>query len=114
MKTLFGRVRPIPDINSKNANLRGFAERTAVNTPLQGTAADLIKMAMIRIDAAIRQRALKSRMTLQVHDELVFEVPEAEIDAVKSLVREQMENVHPLTVPLLIELGVGKNWRDLE
>ena len=114
VKTLFGRVRPIPDINSKNANLRGFAERTAVNTPLQGTAADLIKMAMIRIDAAIRQRALKSRMTLQVHDELVFEVPEAEIDAVKSLVREQMENVHPLTVPLLIELGVGKNWRDLE
>ena len=69
---------------------------------------------MIRIDAAIRQRVLKSRMTLQVHDELVFEVPEAEIDAVKSLVREQMENVHPLTVPLLIELGVGKNWRDLE
>ena len=114
VKTLFGRARPIPDINSKNANLRGFAERTAVNTPLQGTAADLIKMAMIRIDAAIRQRALKSRMTLQVHDELVFEVPEAEIDAVKSLVREQMENVHPLTVPLLIELGVGKNWRDLE
>ena len=114
VKTLFGRVRPIPDINSKNANLRGFAERTAVNTPLQGTAADLIKMAMIRIHAAIRQRALKSRMTLQVHDELVFEVPEAEIDAVKSLVREQMENVHPLTVPLLIELGVGKNWRDLE
>ena len=114
VKTLFGRVRPIPDINSKNANLRGFAERTAVNTPLQGTAADLIKMAMIRIDTAIRQRALKSRMTLQVHDELVFEVPEAEIDAVKSLVREQMENVHPLTVPLLIELGVGKNWRDLE
>ena len=114
VKTLFGRARPIPDINSKNANLRGFAERTAVNTPLQGTAADLIKMAMIRIDTAIRQRALKSRMTLQVHDELVFEVPEAEIDAVKSLVREQMENVHPLTVPLLIELGVGKNWRDLE
>ena len=114
VKTLFGRARPIPDINSKNANLRGFAERTAVNTPLQGTAADLIKMAMIRIDAAIRQRVLKSRMTLQVHDELVFEVPEAEIDAVKSLVREQMENVHPLTVPLLIELGVGKNWRDLE
>lgn len=114
VKTLFGRARPIPDINSKNANLRGFAERTAVNTPLQGTAADLIKMAMIRIDAAIRQRVLKSRMTLQVHDELVFEVPEAEIDAVKSLVREQMENVHPLTVPLLIELGVGTNWRDLE
>src|SRR5205814_531883 len=101
VKTLFGRVRPIPDINSKNANLRGFAERTAVNTPLQGTAADLIKMAMIRIDAAIIEGGLKSRMTLQVHDELVFEVPEEESDVMRTLVREQMENVHPLTVPLL-------------
>ncbi len=114
VKTLFGRVRPIPDINSKNANLRGFAERTAVNTPLQGTAADLIKMAMIRIDAAIIGGGLKSRMTLQVHDELVFEVPEEESDVMRTLVREQMENVHLLTVPLLVEIGVGKNWRDLE
>jgi DNA polymerase I len=113
VKTLFGRVRPIPDINSKNANLRGFAERTAVNTPLQGTAADLIKIAMIRIDAALREQRLKSRMTLQVHDELVFEVPEAEIEAMRTLVREQMEKVHPLTVPLLVEIGVGTNWRDL-
>ena len=114
VSTLFGRVRPIPDINSKNANLRGFAERTAVNTPLQGTAADLIKLAMIRIDEAFLQRGLKSRMTLQVHDELVFESPEAEVDEVKTLVREQMEEVHPLSVPLLIEVGVGQNWRDLE
>ena len=114
VQTLFGRVRPIPDINSKNANLRGFAERTAVNTPLQGTAADLIKIAMIRIDAALRERGLKSRMTLQVHDELVFEVPEAEIEVIRTLVREQMEKVHPLTVPLLVEIGVGSNWRDLE
>ena len=80
-KTLFGRIRPIPDIDSKNATQRGFAERTAVNTPLQGTAADLIKVAMIRIDEEIRRRGLKSRMTLQVHDELVFEVPESEVDA---------------------------------
>lgn len=114
VKTLFGRVRPIPDINSKNFNLRGFAERTAVNTPLQGTAADLIKIAMIRIDAAILERGLKSRMTLQVHDELVFEVPDAELDIMRSLVREQMENVYPLAVPLLVEIGVGKNWRDLQ
>jgi DNA polymerase I len=114
VKTLFGRARPIPDINSKNANLRGFAERTAVNTPLQGTAADLIKMAMICIDAALRERGLKSKMTLQVHDELVFEVPEAEVDSMRTLVREQMEGVHPLTVPLLVEIGVGSNWRDLE
>jgi DNA polymerase-1 len=114
VKTLFGRVRPIPDINSKNFNLRGFAERTAVNTPLQGTAADLIKLAMIRIDAAIRERELQARMTLQVHDELVFEVPETELDIMRSLVREQMEQVHPLLVPLVVEIGVGKNWRDLE
>ncbi|HZQ17353.1 MAG TPA: DNA polymerase I [Terriglobales bacterium] len=114
VKTLFGRVRPIPDINSKNYNLRGFAERTAVNTPLQGTAADLIKLAMIRIDSVIREQSMKSKMTLQVHDELVFEVPEDEIDLMRSLVREQMENVHPeLSVPLLVEIGVGKNWRDL-
>ena len=113
VKTLFDRVRPIPDINSKNANLRGFAERTAVNTPLQGTAADLIKIAMIRIDAALREQKLKSKMTLQVHDELVFEVPEAEIEVMKSLVREQMEQVHDLAVPLLVEIGTGPNWRDL-
>ena len=112
--TLFGRTRPIPDINSKNYNMRGFAERTAVNTPLQGTAADLIKIAMIRIDAELRERKMKSRMLLQVHDELVFEVPEAEVDAMRTLVRRQMEDVHPLKVPLLVEIGVGPNWRDLD
>jgi DNA polymerase-1 len=114
VKTLFGRIRPIPDINSKNATQRGFAERTAVNTPLQGTAADLIKLAMIRIDEEIRKRSLKSRMTLQVHDELVFEVPENEVDRMKPLVREHMEQVHSLAVPLLVEIGVGPNWRDME
>ncbi len=114
VSTLHGRVRPIPDINSKNANLRGFAERTAVNTPLQGTAADLIKVAMIDLDRAIIERGLKSRMTLQVHDELVFEVPEAELETMRALVRDKMENVASLSVPLLVEIGVGKNWRDLE
>jgi len=113
VRTLFGRVRPIPDINSKNANLRGFAERTAVNTPLQGTAADLIKIAMIRIDAELQKRRVKSQMTLQVHDELVFEVPESEVEEMRALARDQMENVHPLSVPLLVEIGVGPNWRDL-
>jgi DNA polymerase I len=114
VKTLFGRSRPIPDINSKNANMRGFAERTAVNTPLQGTAADLIKLAMIQIDAELRSRKLKSRMLLQVHDELLFEVPEAEVEAMRELVRGKMENVHALSVPLLVEIGVGPNWRDVE
>jgi DNA polymerase I len=114
VKTLHGRVRPIPDINSKNFTQRGFAERTAVNTPLQGTAADLIKVAMIRIDALLQERNLKSRMTLQVHDELVFEVPEKEVETMQSLVREQMEKAHALAVPLLVEMEVGPNWRDLD
>ena len=114
VSTLFGRVRPIPDIHSKNANLRGFAERTAVNTPLQGTAADLIKLAMIRIDAELRQRKLASRMLLQVHDELVFEVPESEVEVMRQLVADRMENVHALKVPLKVEVGVGLNWRDME
>ena len=112
--TLFGRIRPLPDMLSKNWNLRGFAERTAVNTPLQGTAADLIKLAMIRIDADLRQRNLQSRMLLQVHDELVFEVPESELDAMKQLVTHQMETAFELKVPLKVDLGVGANWRDLE
>jgi DNA polymerase-1 len=112
--TLFGRIRPIPDILSKNPNLRGFAERTAVNTPLQGTAADLIKLAMIRIDAELRQRNLQSRMLLQVHDELVFEVPVNELDAMRSLVTQKMEEVYELKVPLKVEVGVGTNWRDME
>jgi DNA polymerase-1 len=114
VKTLFGRSRPIPDINSKNANMRGFAERTAVNTPLQGTAADLIKIAMIQIDQELRSRKLQSRMLLQVHDELLFEVPADELDLMRQLVREKMESVHPLSVPLLVELGVGPNWRDVD
>jgi len=114
VRTLFGRIRPIPDINSKNANMRGFAERTAVNTPLQGTAADVIKLAMIKIDAELTRRKLRSRMTLQVHDELVFEVPEKEIDIMRELVREHMQNVYPFKVPLMVDIGVGHNWRDLD
>jgi DNA polymerase-1 len=114
VKTLFGRVRPIPDILSKNANLRGFAERTAVNTPLQGTAADLIKLVMIRIDRELRERKLRSRMLLQVHDELVFEVPKDEVDALREMVKREMEQAHALRVPLVVEIGVGPNWRDME
>ena len=114
VRTLFGRIRPIPDINSKNANMRGFAERTAVNTPLQGTAADVIKLAMIKIDAELTRRKLQSRMTLQVHDELVFEVPEKEVDTMRELVREHMQSVYPFRVPLVVDIGVGQNWRDLK
>jgi DNA polymerase I len=114
VRTLFGRVRPLPDINSKNWNLRGFAERTAVNTPLQGTAADLIKIAMINIDREIIERKMKSRMLLQVHDELVFEVPNDELDVMRELVQDRMEHAYELSVPLAVEVGVGPNWRDLD
>ncbi|MGC2620602.1 MAG: DNA polymerase I [Acidobacteriaceae bacterium] len=114
VRTLFGRIRPIPDIQSRNANQRGFAERTAINTPLQGTAADLIKLAMIRIDARMAKKKLKSRMTLQVHDELVFDVPEAEIVPMTELVRHEMEHVIELSVPLVADVGVGANWRDMD
>ena len=110
--TLAGRRRPIPDISSKNPNARSFAERTAVNTPLQGTAADLMKAAMIRIDAEIAQRGLEARMLLQVHDELVFECPPEERSALEQLVKRAMEGVARLKVPLLAEIGHGANWRD--
>jgi DNA polymerase-1 len=112
--TLFGRVRPIPDILSKNFNLRSFAERTAVNTPLQGTAADLIKLAMIRIDRELRPRQLRSRMLLQVHDELVFETPRDEVEPMRELAQREMEQVYQLRVPLVVEIGVGPNWRDIK
>ena len=114
VRTVFGRVRPIPDIQSRNPNLRGFAERTAVNTPLQGTAADLIKVAMIRIDRKLREQRLQTRMTLQVHDELLFDVPEDEVDPVRTLVKHEMENVIELNVPIVVDVGVGQNWRDLK
>jgi DNA polymerase-1 len=113
VRTLFGRVRPIPDIESRNANQRGFAERTAVNTPLQGTAADLIKLAMIALDRKLAKRKLKAKMVLQVHDELLFEVPNDERDEIEALVRAEMEGVIKLNVPLVADLGFGPNWRDL-
>jgi len=113
VRTYFGRVRPIPDIESRNPNQRGFAERTAINTPLQGTAADLIKLAMIAIDRQLTERGLKTRMVLQVHDELLFEVPMEETAEVEALVRTEMEGVVKLDVPLVADLGFGPNWRDL-
>jgi DNA polymerase I len=111
-RTLTGRLRQIPDISSKNPALRQFAERTAVNSPIQGTAADLIKMAMLRIHQRLVDGKFQARMLLQVHDELVFEVPENEMGMVGDLVKSEMEQVLELTVPLVAELGSGKNWRD--
>jgi DNA polymerase-1 len=114
VRTFFGRVRPIPDIQSRNPNMRGFAERTAVNTPLQGTAADLIKLAMIAIDRAISDRKLRSRMTLQVHDELLFDVVPEEADELQAVVQHEMEHVADFGVPIVAEIGLGQNWRDIK
>jgi DNA polymerase I len=113
-KTLFGRIRPIPEINSPQIQLRNFAERTALNSPLQGTAADLIKLAMIAIDGRLREENFESRMILQVHDELLFEAPVKEKDALEKLVKEEMENVHELLVPIVVEICAGPNWRDMD
>ncbi|HEX6895164.1 MAG TPA: DNA polymerase I, partial [Bryobacteraceae bacterium] len=110
--TLFGRKRPIPDMHSRNPNARSFAERTAVNTPLQGTAADLIKLAMIGIDEILQREKLEARMLLQVHDELLFEAPPAEVEKVSRMVKREMESVRKLDVPLIVDAGVGENWRD--
>jgi DNA polymerase-1 len=111
--TLLGRIRLLPDINSSNNTVRQFAERTAVNTPIQGTAADLIKVAMIRVDKALKEKNLKAVMLLSVHDELVFEVPPDELDSVRALVQKIMEEVWDLKVPLKVNIGWGKNWAEI-
>ncbi|MBS1839869.1 MAG: DNA polymerase I [Acidobacteria bacterium] len=113
-KTLFGRIRPIPEITSPQVQLRNFAERTALNSPLQGTAADLIKLAMISIDRRLSEEKFQAKMILQVHDELLFEAPEKEKAKLEKLVREEMEGVYKLAVPLVVEVGIGPNWRDME
>jgi DNA polymerase-1 len=112
VETLSGRRRFLPDLHSRNAALRQAAERAAINMPIQGTAADIVKRAMIRVDERLRQSGLAARLLLQVHDELVFEVPEAEKDRVVELAREAMEGAASLAVPLLVEVGVGANWAE--
>ncbi len=108
--TIMGRRRYLPDIHSNNHNVRANAERTAINTPIQGSAADIIKLAMIKISDRFAREGLKARMIIQVHDELVFDVPDDELDRVKAIIREEMENAVELSVPLVVDMGVGKNW----
>ena len=112
VRTLLGRRRALPDLGSRNRVLRQAAERMAVNTVIQGTAADLIKKAMLAVDAALTEGGLSARVILQVHDELVLEVPEPEVETISALVRERMENVLPLGVPLRVDVGSGRNWRE--
>ena len=113
-RTMFGRIRPIPEITSPQANLRSFAERTALNTPLQGTAADLIKLAMIAIARLLAEQKFQAKMILQVHDELLFEAPHGELERLRPLVRGAMEHGHELAVPLVVDLKAGPNWRDMK
>jgi DNA polymerase-1 len=108
--TIFGRKRNLPDINASNANQRHFAERAAVNTPIQGSAADLIKLAMIQMAKALEDNGMRSKMILSVHDEIIFDVPEAETSDLIALARKIMEGVHPLKVPLKVNFGTGENW----
>ncbi len=113
-RTLFGRIRQIPEINSPQPNMRNFAERTAMNTPMQGAAADLIKLAMIELDRRLPAENFQSQMILQVHDELLFEGPEEEIPSLTKLAKEVMEGIHKLSVPLVADTKVGPNWRDMK
>src|SRR5690348_9274407 len=112
VETLFGRRRYIPEIKERNFSLRSYGERNAQNSPLQGSAADLIKLAMVRIHDAIGQMGLSGRMLLQVHDELIFEAPPEEVPAMTELVRSHMEQVVELRVPLVVDIGIGPNWLD--
>ncbi|MCG8402063.1 MAG: DNA polymerase I [Firmicutes bacterium] len=111
--TLLNRRRQLPDLFSSNRMTRAFGERTAINTPIQGSAADIIKLAMVRINEKIKSRNMKTKMILQVHDELIFDVPAGELDSAKKLVREHMENALLLDVPLVVDLKVGPNWYDV-
>jgi len=111
---MFGRRRYVRDILSKNRMIRGAAERIAVNAPVQGAAADLIKIAMVRVLDRFRREGLQSKLILQVHDELVIEAPEGEEKAATEILREEMEQAHPLVVPLRVDVGRGLNWADLK
>ena len=110
METLFGRRRYIPEINSKNATIRALAERNAVNAPIQGTSADIIKLAMIAVDNEMSKQGLKSKMVLQIHDELVFDTLPEEVETLKKIIDKKMENVVKLSVPLTVECDYGNNW----
>ena len=110
VSTIFGRNRKLRDINTRNMTLRGYAQRNAINAPIQGSAADIIKIAMIRVYEQLQRRCLQSRLILQVHDELVLDVYLPELEEVKQMVQYEMENAAPLRVPLLAEMGTGNNW----
>jgi DNA polymerase I len=110
--TLLGRRCAVPEIHSRNPNFRGYAERNAINYPIQGSAADIIKVAMVNIHRRLHDEGLRTRMVIQVHDELVFEIPDGELERARELIRAEMEGAVTLEVPLAVDIGVGRNWSE--
>jgi DNA polymerase-1 len=108
--SLYGRRRYLPGINDRNYNVRSRAEREAINMPIQGSASDIVKIAMLRVDKALKAEKLETRMIMQVHDELLFEAPEAEVGRATEIIKREMEAAAELSVPLTVEIGAGKNW----
>jgi DNA polymerase-1 len=109
---LFGRRRYFPSINDRNFSVRSRAEREAINMPIQGTASDIVKIAMLKVDAALKKEGLQTQMIMQVHDELLFEAPKAEVKRASEIIKREMEAAAELDVPLIVEIGVGDNWMD--
>jgi DNA polymerase-1 len=112
VRSIYGRIRPLPGINDRNGNIRNRAEREAINMPIQGTASDIVKLAMLRVDEAFRRENLKARLLMQVHDELLVEAPAKEAKRAAEIIKQEMEHAVELDVPLTVELGIADNWMD--
>jgi DNA polymerase-1 len=112
MRSLYGRIRPLPTINDRNPQVRARAEREAINMPIQGSASDIVKFAMLKVDEALRREGLQARMVMQVHDELLIEAPRAESERAAAILKREMEHAVELDVPLEVEVGIGENWMD--
>jgi DNA polymerase-1 len=114
VRSIYGRIRPLPTINDRNGQIRARAEREAINMPIQGTASDIVKIAMLKVDEALRRENFSARMVMQVHDELLIEAPEQEAEQVIALLKREMESAVELDVPLDVEAGTGSNWMDVK
>ena len=112
VRSIYGRIRPLPGINDRNANIRRAAEREAINMPIQGTASDIVKIAMLRVDEEFRKAGLNAQMLMQVHDELLIEAPREQVEQVRKVLKREMESAVELDVPLIVDVGVGDNWMD--
>jgi DNA polymerase-1 len=112
VRSIYGRIRPLPGITDRNANIRRAAEREAINMPIQGTASDIVKIAMLHVEEELKRMSSKARLLMQVHDELLLEVPEAEVEGVSKMLKHEMESAVSLDVPLVADVGVGDNWMD--